>query len=64
MSHSILRRDDVLKKIGLGKSCLYELQARGEFPKSISLGGRSVGWLESEVNAWIEERIAESRKAA
>ena len=64
MSHIILRRDEVLKRIGLGKSCLYELQARGEFPRSISLGGRIVGWLESEVNEWIEKRIAESRKAA
>ena len=64
MSHTILRRDDVLKKVGLGKSCLYELQARGEFPRSISLGGRSVGWLEAEVNEWIEQRIAASRKTA
>jgi len=38
--------------------------ARGTFPKAIKLGARSVGWLESEINAWIEAQVAASRKGA
>jgi hypothetical protein len=29
----------------------------GKFPKNFSLGGRAVGWLESEVQAWIDDLI-------
>jgi len=31
------------------------------FPKSISLGGRAVGWIESEIETWLEEQISQSR---
>ena len=34
----------------------------GKFPNKISLGIRSVGWVESEINKWIQDRIDESRK--
>jgi len=37
--------------------------ANNEFPMSISLGGRSVGWLEADINAWLEKQISVSRKA-
>lgn len=32
---------------------------KGTFPKQVSLGAKSVAWLESEVDDWIMERIAE-----
>jgi prophage regulatory protein len=35
--------------------------ANGEFPASISLGGRSVGWLEEDINNWLNQKIEESR---
>lgn len=34
---------------------------KDKFPKTISLGKRSVGWVESEINDWIQDRIDESR---
>jgi len=34
-----------------------------EFPRPISLGGRSVGWLEEEINEWLEKKIEASRKS-
>jgi predicted DNA-binding transcriptional regulator AlpA len=35
--------------------------ARGQFPKPFVIipGGRAVGWLEDDVNAWIRARKAE-----
>lgn len=57
-AHAILRRPAVTRKTGLASSSLYAAIARGEFPKPIKLGERSVGWLSREVDAWIEARAA------
>ena len=57
-SQKILRRPAVTRKTGLASSSLYAAIARGEFPKPIKLGERSVGWLSREVDAWIEARAA------
>ncbi|CRX41161.1 TPA: AlpA family transcriptional regulator [Yersinia enterocolitica] len=38
----------------------YKLIQLGEFPKPIKLG-RSSRWLKSEVEAWIQQRITDSR---
>lgn len=62
MSNSILRRPEVLKKVGLCKAQLQNLINAGEFPKPVKLGGpdaRAVGFIESEVDSWIDARIAE-----
>jgi len=40
---------------------IYQLQAERHFPQRIKLGERAVGWLESEVQAWLDTRIAGSR---
>jgi prophage regulatory protein len=58
---SILRRKQVQDRTGLSTATLYRRMAASEFPLSVSLGGNSVGWYDSEVNAWIEER-SKSRK--
>ena len=60
-STRILRLPDVKNRTGLSRSTIYALVKNGHFPKYISLGVRSVGWLESEVEAWIEARINASR---
>ena len=38
----------------------YKLISEGQFPKPIKLG-RSSRWLKSEVEAWMKQRIADSR---
>jgi prophage regulatory protein len=35
----------------------------GTFPKQVVLGGRAVGWIESEILEWIDERIQDRNKA-
>ena len=57
----ILRLPDVKTRTGLSRSTIYALVKDKCFPKYISLGARSVGWVESEVEAWIESRITASR---
>ncbi len=64
MANSILRLPDVKARTGLSRSTIYLRISEGAFPAPISLGDRAVGWLEGEVNQWIDERIAISRSAA
>ena len=59
--HTILRLPDVKRSTGLSRSTIYLRITRGTFPKPVSLGGRAVGWLEAEVQQWLERRIEASR---
>lgn len=54
----ILRRREVQARTGLGRSTIYDGIQAGTFPRPIQLGPRSVGWIESEVTAWLVARIA------
>ena len=60
----ILRRNEVLRRTGLSKSGLYQRVKDKTFASPIRLGPRAVGWLECDVNDWIEQRIRASREAA
>lgn len=64
MSQSIrmLRLPDVMQKTGLSRSQIYRLITLGSFPTQIQLGDRSSGWIESEIDGWLAERIALSRE--
>lgn len=53
----ILRLPCVQNKTGLSRSSIYERMQNGEFPPNINLGGKSVGWLEAEVDAWINKQV-------
>lgn len=57
MSTQILRLPAVVARVGLSKSPLYAKIKAGEFPKPVPLSNQAVGWLESEVEAWLQERI-------
>ena len=54
-----LRRPEVCARTGLSRSYLFDLEAQGRFPARVKLSERTAAWVESEVSAWIEARIAE-----
>jgi prophage regulatory protein len=60
----ILRRAEIEARFGLKRSTIYDAVKAGTFPAPIHLGARAVGWIESEIEQWIEGRIAASRKVA
>ncbi|HAW51943.1 MAG TPA: transcriptional regulator [Flavobacteriales bacterium] len=64
MEHNdrIIRRKEVIYMTGLSSSTLWRREKEGLFPQRISLGGNSVGWLQSEVEQWI--LAASGRRAA
>ncbi|SEF90273.1 helix-turn-helix transcriptional regulator [Marinobacterium lutimaris] len=55
----LIRQSEVSKLTGLSRASIYRQIDEGRFPKSVSIGGRSVAWVEEEINEWIEARIAE-----
>ena len=59
---SIISLPDVRKRTGLSRSEIYRRESIGQFPKRISIGVRSVGWVESEITVFVKERIQQSRK--
>jgi len=59
--HTILRLTDVKRSTGLSRSSIYLRISQGTFPKPVSLGGRAVGWLEAEIQQWLQRRIEASR---
>jgi len=58
----VLRLPTVKARAGISRSAIYQKMANGEFPKSISLGPRAVGWLESSIDQWIQSRVELSSK--
>lgn len=59
-STRIIRMAELKTRIGLSRSTIYELIKVGNFPSSISLGSRAVGWLSSDLDSWLESRIQSS----
>ena len=61
MTTAIIRLPEVKARTGLSRSTIYLRISRGQFPSPVSLGGRAVGWIETEVQAWIQEQIDATR---
>ena len=59
----ILRRKEVQARTGLSRSSIYLRASQGIFPQSIPLGPRAVGWVESEIEAWLQAQIAQARSS-
>jgi prophage regulatory protein len=57
----IIRFPALKRKTGASRSFIYASMKKDLFPKSISIGPRAIGWLESEIDDWIDARINVSR---
>lgn len=55
---AFLRLPEVCRRVALSRSSIYAAIAAGTFPAPVRLGSNSVGWVSSEVEAWIAARIA------
>lgn len=54
-----LRLPAVVEKTGLGRDSVYRLGKHGGFPRPVKISERASAWLESEVDAWCAQRLAE-----
>ncbi|RKR84211.1 AlpA family transcriptional regulator [Mucilaginibacter gracilis] len=62
--YKIIRLSEVKALTGLPRSTLYKKISEKTFPGQISIGVRSVGWLESDVQNWIHEQISQTQSRA
>lgn len=53
----VIRLTQVMNSTGLGRSTIYKYISQGKFPTPLQLSERCVGWLESEVQQWIQARV-------
>jgi prophage regulatory protein len=60
-AQAILRLPQVLQRTGISRSTIYGKIKAGTFPAPISLGARAVGFLNTEIDMWIESCVASSR---
>jgi prophage regulatory protein len=58
MDKKLIKQSEVSNETGMSKSHIYALIQRGLFPKPIKLSERSSAWVESEVQDWIDAKIA------
>jgi prophage regulatory protein len=61
--YSVMKMKEMVGVVGISRSYIYALQARGEFPSPIRLvkGGRATGYLRSEIDDWLKGRIDATR---
>ena len=65
MSDTILRKPDVLRITGFSDVTIRGLEKAGNFPRRFKLNpdGKHVGWLESEIQEWMQRRAASRLEA-
>lgn len=64
MVQNLIRLPEVMRRTGYSRPWLYRLISQKRFPQSVKIGIRSIAFVESEIDEWINQRIAESRKEA
>ena len=60
----LLRRPEVEHKTGLTRTAIYDAIRKGDFPEPIPISSHSVAWLCSEIDEWINNRIAQRNNKA
>lgn len=61
MSYTLIRLPEVQRRTGYSKAWIYRLISQKRFPSSIKIGSRAIAFVESEIDEWVNQRIAESR---
>ncbi|AOR64255.1 helix-turn-helix transcriptional regulator [Pectobacterium wasabiae] len=60
----LIRLKEVIDKTGYCRAWIYRLIKNNSFPAPVKIGERSIAFVESEVDQWIDSKILNSRKAA
>ena len=61
MTLKFLRANEVCDRSGLKRSQIFYLEKNGKFPRRVKISERAAGWVETEIDRWIESRIIASR---
>ena len=58
MNTTIVRLPEVIAKTGRSRSTIYFQISNGDFPRGIPIGQHARGWLNHEIEEWIERKVA------
>ena len=56
MNQFILRLPSVIARTGMSRTSIYKAIQEGRFPRPVALGARAVGWTNSSISSWIDDR--------
>jgi len=59
---NLIKLDEVKRICGLSRASIYGAVKLGTFPPPVKLTGRASAWVKEEVDAWVQQRIAISRR--
>lgn len=54
----VMRLSEVKRITGLSRTTIWEMERAGKFPKHAQLTAKSIGWLESQIDGWMETLAA------
>ncbi len=54
----IIRKSELLDRVGLSAMEIWRREKAGQFPRRVKLGPNSVGWVEEEIDAFLEKLVA------
>ena len=57
-----IRLPEVRRRTGLSRSTIYRRMGEGRFPRPCHLGERIIAWVEADIDRWLAETIAASRR--
>ena len=57
-AEKLLMLSQVREIVPYSASHIWRLERSGQFPQRVRLGGNRVAWLQSEVNSWVESKLA------
>ena len=53
----LLTKKEVRDRVCYSPQHIARLEKAGKFPRRVQLGPNRVGWVETEITAWIRDRI-------
>lgn len=57
MPARLLRLPEVMERVGLRRSAIYQRMSEGRFPRARSLGPKCTVWIEAEIDQWIQDVV-------
>jgi prophage regulatory protein len=58
----LIRLPELIDIVGLKRPTIYAAMKAGTFPKPVNIGPRAIAWPSTDIDRWIEERIAAATK--
>lgn len=59
MNQRIIRKPELFSKLGLSDATIWRMERAGKFPRRIQIGGKAVGWFDTEIDKWLSQKSAE-----